>query len=120
MHFSHAQDRLVPFMHGYNKVRRAARLLVGVNALPDCASWLASSMRDHHGTLSRNFADILLLVVCCRAPLDCAQVWFATASHVQHYRDLVAGDPETFTCKGHHDSRRTVAGHVLCYTGPFK
>lgn len=60
---------------------------------------------------------------CCwlfAAVPACAQVWFATASHVQHYRDLVASDPETFTCTDHHDSRRTVAGHVLCYTGPFK
>eukprot|EP00775_Hariotina_reticulata_P008762 gene8762-8941_t len=66
MHFGNAQDRLIPFLHGYNKV------------------------------------------------------WFATASHVQIYRDLVASSPKIFSCTDHHESRRTVAGHVLCYTGPFR
>lgn len=48
------------------------------------------------------------------------QVWFATRSHVDVYRELVASDPRTFTCTDHHESRRTVAGHAMCYTGPFK
>eukprot|EP00878_Enallax_costatus_P034461 GHUV01038210.1.p1 GENE.GHUV01038210.1~~GHUV01038210.1.p1 ORF type:complete len:169 (+),score=12.95 GHUV01038210.1:222-728(+) len=64
MHFANAQGRLVPFMHGYNKV------------------------------------------------------WFATRSHMQQWREFIAQEPSIFTCKGVHKSRRTVAGHALCFTGP--
>lgn len=63
MHWVHAQDRLVPIMHGQNKV------------------------------------------------------WFTTPSHVAAYKALIAANPTIFPCTKDHESKQTIAGYHLCWTG---
>lgn len=146
MHFAHAQDRLVPFMHGYNKVTRLPGLepaytavvavteqlmlhaqcyaqTVAAHALTctECTSRSLSPCLSNFVTLHDMCIVPAELACCCSLTAllpGCEQVWFATKSHVQQYIDFMASEPETFTCKRHHESRRAVAGHVMCYTGP--
>lgn len=106
-HFTNAQDRLVPFMHGARCVHGSGALLY--------RRGLGTVKARHR--LSMPPPALPTFSMHCYAGYN--KVWFTTASHVQLYSDFVAADSATFACTRLHESRRALAGHVVCYSGPF-